>query len=223
MQVEYPSWRRMNIHAISFHVSLDSYELDVVVPDVEVNYHLATLLSGKLSRIYVPQVQLRMKSLPERTSATTAASSALPPAALFTGEWLTHLPIDELRLEQLQVEGRTPNDEAFHLQSNVHLQAARLNLAGELQLPSPYNRLAFAMNAEAKAGVRLLIASDQTGSAPFLELQLDPLPASTEANNHSLPLTGHMTVNLTRLLPRLAVVFPQFAPLSGLQGEVRSQ
>lgn len=223
VRVDYPTWHSMRLHALAFTAIAGEYQIQVGIPQVVVTYDLSDLITGKVTQIQVPEVTVQMQGMPAKAAAVPS-EAALPPAALLTGEWLTQLPIRELILAQLQLQGRRADGEAFSLQSTGHLHDAKLIFTGDLRLPPPYANMSFALDAQATGETHLHIAS--TGPAPLtlLDLNANPTERQTDADSRKpVTLNGQLTTNLGNLLPRLASVIPALTPVSGLTGEVSGQ
>lgn len=227
LEVEYPHWRGVRIHSIAFNAYAGEQRLFVEIPDISIGFGLGELLTGTMDRIHVPLITVQAQPDSGRTSSVVS-HTALPLAALVSGQWLSQLPVREGLVEQVHVEGRTLLKADYRLQLRAQLRDAQLDLNGDLSLPSPQKPIAFSFKARNTGEVHLDISPVENDAQPILEVAVK---LAADDQQHIEPdqikLNGVLTTKLNTLMPvlepLLAPFIPELASVSGLEGDLKGQ
>lgn len=209
----YPDWRGIRLHKLQFTAIAGEQQFFCQLTDADVEYYVTDLLTSTVARIRVPVAVVRVHPAPG-VALSVQTTATLPLAALVSGQWLSQLPVRELLLEQLSVDGRTSADAVYSLKLSGHLHDAQVQVNGDIRLPQQ-KPIAFSLSARHTGEARLLVSSAGHAAEPMLEWAVNPV-----ASDHDpIELTGMLTARLNTLMPWLAVA--DWA--SGLEGDLNSQ
>lgn len=228
LRVDYPNWHGMHLHTLAFSVVAGDQQLFCEIPDVEVGYSLSELVTGTVARIRVPVAVARIESLPGSTSSAPTRT-ALPLAALLSGQWLADMPVRELLLAQLTVNWRVAADAVYTLQLSAQLRDAQLQISGDMHLPLPQQPIALSLNASHTGETRLLVSSVDKVTEPMLTLVVNPVVVEqtvidlNRGEPNPFKLNGVLTGRLNSLMPILVAGLTGADWASGLEGDFNSQ
>lgn len=221
LRIDYPGWHKIRLHRLAFTMEGQQH-IDCSVAEVEIGYQLSDLLTGSLTRVRVPLVTLRLQSIPGLAPSAPSAT-ALPLAALLSGQWLADIPVHELLLEQLKLDAQLAADAVSTLQLSAQLREAQLQVNGDMRLPSLPQPLAFSLNASHTGAARLLLSSADQAAAPMLALMVKPRAADPAASlDNAITLNGELTARLDKLWSMLMPLLPGEVQAAGIEGDLNS-
>ncbi|MGD8925580.1 MAG: YdbH domain-containing protein [Thioalkalispiraceae bacterium] len=171
LKIGYPGWQRVHLSSISLRTVTTTQQLMVKVEDIEIIYHTWELLSGRLSRVHIPQIDLQVDSITTRP-ASNASAAEIPLAALVSGQWLAQVPIRVLRVENLNANVRMQGGQTYKAQFNVDLQDKSLRVNGTLQASSFPQQLMLSVTTQQAGISQLVIHTRQNQTSPLLDLQV---------------------------------------------------
>ncbi|MBI1424247.1 MAG: hypothetical protein GC149_12320 [Gammaproteobacteria bacterium] len=218
LRLDYPNWHGLQLHAIAFTTAAGGNHLSVKIPDVDIRYGLTDLITGRVERVHVPLAEVQAMPTSPAPFVERAAASA-PPAALFTGQWLTQLPIHELNVDEINARWQPAKDTIYTLQSHLHLLDGQLDVQGDIHLSSPPASIAFQLQAKQSGETQLHIsrASNNT-TTPLVNVAVTSVQPG-----EPLQINGELQAQLS---PLTTFLLPWFAPLQALaitHGELTSQ
>ncbi len=227
VQVDYPSLSGLMLQGLSFNGLVANNELRVEVPIISVNYQLSTLLTGQLQRVHIPQANLQMRLSDIQAGQQTMAL----PIGLLSGQWLTDIPIGELKLDRLQLDASTHSSKLYHMWFYTELREQSIQLVGELLLRQSTAPLTFLAGASRNGQAHIHLIPNVEDESPLLTLEVRPQahdPSQSKPDqNQALILKGQLHTQFNRLLPVVTPVLSSFYPfihsVEDLQGELSSQ
>ena len=219
VSVGYPDWRGIRLHKLQYTAIAGKRHIFGQLTDVDVEYHIPELLTGTVARIKVPAAVVQVHSAPD-SAPSVETVTALPLAALVSGQWLSQLPVRELVLEQLKVDWRTPSDAGYTLHVTGQIRNAEAQVKGEIHLPMPQpSQVVFSLIAHKTGETRLSLSPADNATEPMLDLAVNKV--SIDPNQ--IELNGVLNAKLDTLLPVLQPRLGLADWASGLAGDLNSQ
>ncbi len=226
LQLGYPGWTQMRIPVVSFQQDLGEERLLVSLTDAEIQYDLAQLLQGRVSRIvlrdaaiHVLNVQSTEPTAQDGRDTDQLDDEELPWRLSTVGDLLRSLPIlpfDELHLDHLTV---------FREQATGPLR--RVTIDGSLTYSGREvdGHLAFRGRDTASYGLVVVghsastwsvtLASQRPQATPIVSLQSHAHP-----NGSQIQVKGRLQINVQELAPFIALLIPIGLELERVTGEV---
>ena len=218
ISADYPHWRGIRLHSIDFTTAAGGHQFVCQIADAEIEYHLTELLRGNVTRVRVPVADVQIQPGPRR-AAPGQRTTALPLAALMSGQWLAQLPVRELSLDRLSVDWHVAADTAFAVQLSGQLQDAQLEVNGEISLPQLQHPISFSFNASHTGKADLIISSADHAAKPMLHVAV----TSADSNHAPMEVNGVLNARLNALVPVLAPWLNGINQISGIEGELDTQ
>ncbi len=226
INVDYPGWQGLRLHALDFTLISGEYKSHVQVPKVNVTYHLTDLITGNIAQIRVPVVSVDIKSSLGST-ATKSSSAELPMATLLSGQWLSQLPVNEVLLEQLTADMRIATEAVYSLRLSGELRDRQLQVNGDILIPKPAQRpIVFSINTQPSGEMRLLVSSIDQTATPMLTVTVKPFSQDEDQDQlkpDQINLNGTLTAQLDNLQPILMPYLSRTQWLPTFEGYLNSQ
>jgi len=227
VSVGYPGWRGLSLHKLQFTTPAGEHNFFCQFTDVDIAYHVTDLAVGTVARIRVPVAVVRIRPAPgsaqhARTSPAQSARTiqAQPLAALVSGLWLSQLPVRELLLDQLTLDGRTPSDAVYTVQLSGNIRDAEAQVSGNITLPTPRQYpLAFSFMASKTGKARLSLSPSANAAEPMLEWVI----STVTIDRDQIELNGVFHAKLQPWVPVLKPWLTKADWVSGLEGTVNFQ
>lgn len=120
LEVGYPGLHALRVQRLELSGNRAGQAFALSARDLDLGYDLATLSSGRLRRLRVPDALLRI-----RPGASAAVTPPQPVSLPVPARWLAAFPLQELYVDKLQVEWR--KSDGTILTGSVHGQARRVD------------------------------------------------------------------------------------------------
>ena len=123
LDLGYPGLHGLRVHRVAFRAVVAGQAFDLDARDLEIDYDLAALAAGRVTRLQIPDAALRV------TPSPTVDTAPPQPAALpLPGNWVSAFPLQDLVLAKLHVEWRQRATElvVFDLRGEAHGSATEL-------------------------------------------------------------------------------------------------
>lgn len=193
----YPGWRTLRLPTIQFTLKAANQEIACQLNDVQIAYHPAEVIAGNLERIRVPGATMHVLPAASREQGANepfaGASEAQSVAALLTGQWMSEVPVREVLLEKISVDGRTPSAAAYKATLRGSIIDIEATLNGTVELPAvQHSRLALSVTARKTGEAHLSLSPAANVAQPILEWTTDKV----EVDQRPSRVAGSLYVNL---------------------------
>lgn len=218
IRVGYPGWHGLRLHQLGVSTTVGTQHFSLQLYDTDIEYHIADVLAGNLEHIHVPVATGRLQSAPA-TAPVAGTISALPLAAMVSGQWLSQIPVHEVQVDQLTIEGRTPSDATYTVELNGKLGDAGLQVHANLKLPEPkQEKFVISFNAYKTGEVSLSIVLSGTAE-PIFNWAVNTVAIEQDQSRAN----GMLHAKLQALAPVLGLWFTGKDWLAALEGEFNCQ
>jgi len=214
LQTGYPGLGSLAAQGVSMQMDLGTQRISLQIPHISVEYSLAKILDGKLSRVDIPSIAFTALARTERT-ATIESGAQIPIATFVTGQWLSGLPLDELSIGQLSGTVQMTEEKRYHLQLRAQLQNALLHMDGEIA-QTDKDPLGFILQSAASGEANLSIVDRTKSAAPVFDWVVKSIVQTDER----LELHGTCKAQLDSLAPLLAPWFTASQWPTSMQGRL---
>ncbi len=215
----YPGWHGLRLSDVQFNIGADDQEIVCRLHDVDVTYRPAELMAGAVKGIRVHGATARVQAAAQAPAAApTGAGPGLGTqslALLLSGQWLSRLPVGELSLDRLTVDGRTPSGGQYSASASGNIRAGELSVNGELEL-TPSRRFTFVYAAKGTGETRLAFFPIADAATPVLELTAAPATVDPSA----IHAKGSLHVALHPVLSAVAPWWHGTAWLMQVEGQL---
>jgi hypothetical protein len=215
-----PSWDELHLDSLQLSKRYGSRNLTLHATELTVRYRPLDLLSGHLISIRIQRAEIESsfasEDIPDRDEAE--APESIGPLAFVPGRWLSKLPADELSLESLDLDIRTPAGARHMGHATALVQNGRGSLSGEIRTE---HEQAFAFSAHAAASGELELAVRASGSPKPPVLHIAVRTAQTE-NDH-LSVDGSAQADLEGIADLLRPWLGPGRDLPQLSGNLESR
>lgn len=224
LSIDYPRWRGIRVHGLGFTTVAGGRQIRVQSQTADIEYHLSTLVTGRIDSIQVPITTVHIQPFSDGTASSPANASghgptALPLAALVSGQWLAQLPLRALSLERVSIKYQYDTNTEYTLHVSAQLHDEQLQLNGDITLPPLPNSIVFSVNADSTGKESLIFSSKDHAEKPLLAVAV----TSVDVDQDPMIVNGDLHTSLKPLAPLLGPWLKQIKQVSGIEGEFNSK
>jgi len=226
LQLGYPGLAHMRIPVVSFQQDLGEERLMVSLTDAEIQYDLAQLIQGRVSRIvlrdasiHVLNVQSAAPSTKDGRDADQADDEASPWRLLTAGDLLRSLPIlpfDELHLDHLTIFREQATGPLRRVAIDGNLTYSGREVSGHLVFrgrdTASYGLVIVGHSASSWS---VTLAPQRPQAAPIVSWL-----SQAQSNGSQIQVNGRLQINVQELAPFIALLVPIGPELERVTGEV---
>ncbi|BBA32582.1 hypothetical protein sS8_0617 [Methylocaldum marinum] len=174
-----PSWNALHLDSLQLSKRYGSRILTLRAAGLTLRYRPLDLLSGRLIGIRIQQAEIESSPAGEDIPSRGEAAESIGPIAFVPGRWLSELPVDELALESLDLDIRSPAGARHTGHGAARLRNGRGTLSGEIRTE---NEHAFAVSAQAAASgeLELTVRASDTPKPPILHIAVRTVQTETD-------------------------------------------
>lgn len=205
----YPGWRELRLPTIQFTLAAGGQKIACQLNEVQIAYHPTEVITGNVEQIRVPSATMHVlpAASPEQGAIEpiAGASAAQSLAALLSGQWLSEVPVREVLLEKITVEGRTASATAYTAQLRGSIVDTEATLNGTVELPAvQHSRLAFSVSAHKTGEAHLSLSPAANVVQPILEWTVEKVEVDQQPSRVAGSLYVNLDVGLSALQPWFA-------------------
>lgn len=226
VQLGYPGWRELSIPVVSFHLDLGDEMLMVSLTNVQVQYRLADLLRGRVSRVVLPYLAIQMlndlKLSPGGGQAKVDVVDEVrgsPWNVLTAGDLLRRMPVlpfEEVRLEQVTVFREQATGPLRKVAIRGVLEQRDGELGGQLSVQGRETAsYILSVTGHSATTWAATLVSQRPQAAPILTWQ-----SAAQARDGQVQVEGKLEINVRELAPFIALAVPIGPELSKVSGQV---
>jgi hypothetical protein len=185
-----PSWDELLIDSIQASRRSGNRLLTVRAAGMRIRYRPLELLSGRLTSIRIEKTDIESRLIETERPMDDTGDEPMP-IAFATGRWLSGLPADELSLERLDLDFRTPNGGVYAARAAALVQNGTATLSGEIR-PAEEPPFTFSAHADANGEFALDVRASGDAAPPVLNIAA----RSGEITNGRMSVDGELRGNL---------------------------
>lgn len=226
LQLGYPGWTHMGIPVVSFQQDLGEERLMVSLTDAEIQYDLAQLIQGRVSRIVLRDAAIHVLNMqstepPAQDAKDTDRLDDMesPWRLLTAGDLLRSLPIlpfDELQLDHLTIFREQATGPLRRVTIDGSLTYSGREVGGHLAFrgrdTASYDLVVVGHSASAWS---VTLASQRSHAAPIVSWR-----SLAQSDGLQIQVNGSLQINVQELAPFIALLVPIGPELERVTGAV---
>ncbi len=163
-----PSWDELLIDSLQARRRFGNRLLTVRATGMRIRYRPLELLSARLTSVRIEKTDIESRLIETEHPMDDSGDEPVP-ISFATGRWLSGLPADELSLERVNLDFRTPNGGVYAARAAALVQNGTATLSGEI-LPAEEPPFTFSAHADANGEFTLDVRASGDSAPPVLHI-----------------------------------------------------